>query len=658
MKFILTILFLFSIAYGQMNYYVANNGSDSNDGLTPATAWQTLSKVNSSTFNAGDSILLKRGDSWNERLNIASSGSAGSPIVVGAYGTGVKPLITGLQTLTGFVNTSGNIWTVTASNAVANLNTVLVDGKIRAKGRYPNASAANGGYLAFQSGTQTSITSSNLTGTPNYTGKECVVRTSSWVLDVVKVASQSSSTLNFSTALTYNPTTFGGTGFFFQNDSSFLDIAGEWCIDSTTNRFQIYSLTDPSGNVQVSTIDTLIWLRQKNYLIFDSISFEGANKTAFQLDTSNHITVKNCTINFSGTNAFTGLKSIGTIISNDSIQNSLNSVAYLRQFDPYTPTVNTCDSTTIDGNYIKNTAVYPGMGLNAQGRYTALFVIGAATTIKNNTIDSSGYIPIQFNGVNSIIDSNYVSNFCFVKDDGGGIYTVIGAYIPSDYNIGSVIKKNIVVNGVGATSGTNVIHPSACIYLDNYTKGVTVDSNFLYVGNQAALMLNEADSNILTNNTIINNDTYVVKIVGNNSFFPSGNTFKFNKVYSTSPLVYTMYRSFGTTLGDFDSNYYSRPSNEYLSLQLNNKDYNLTDWQRASGKDLNSHITPPSISKGVAPLIVYNPTLSDSTIYFTGYKRSLDGTDYSGSITLPPFSGAILFEYIPPYKSTLYKHYR
>ena len=182
MRLIVTILLFISLSANATNYYVANAGNDSNNGLTLATAWKTISKVNSSTFNAGDSILLNRGDSWNEKLTLTSSGSAENPIVVGAYGSGVKPLITGFQTV--ILTNVGNIWSGTFPNAVANLNTVLVNGKIQAKGRYPNASAANGGYLTFQSGTQTSITSSGLTGTPNYIGKECVVRTAAWILAI------------------------------------------------------------------------------------------------------------------------------------------------------------------------------------------------------------------------------------------------------------------------------------------------------------------------------------------------------------------------------------------------------------------------------------------------------------------------------------------
>ena len=68
-------------------YYVADAGSDSNNGTSPFTPWQTIAKVNSSTFQPGDSILFNRGDTWREQLTVSSSGSPGNPITFGAYGS-------------------------------------------------------------------------------------------------------------------------------------------------------------------------------------------------------------------------------------------------------------------------------------------------------------------------------------------------------------------------------------------------------------------------------------------------------------------------------------------------------------------------------------------------------------------------------------------
>ena len=71
----------------------ATNGNDGNTGLSESTAWKTIAKVNASKFNPGDQILFKRGGSWSENLTFPSSGSAGNPITVGAYGSGNAPII-------------------------------------------------------------------------------------------------------------------------------------------------------------------------------------------------------------------------------------------------------------------------------------------------------------------------------------------------------------------------------------------------------------------------------------------------------------------------------------------------------------------------------------------------------------------------------------
>ncbi|WP_319548763.1 right-handed parallel beta-helix repeat-containing protein [Desulfogranum marinum] len=77
-------------------YFVAKNGNNNSSGLTAASAWATISKVNKSRFSPGDRILFKRGDTWKEQLVIPSSGSAsGGSITFGAYGTGNKPVIDG-----------------------------------------------------------------------------------------------------------------------------------------------------------------------------------------------------------------------------------------------------------------------------------------------------------------------------------------------------------------------------------------------------------------------------------------------------------------------------------------------------------------------------------------------------------------------------------
>jgi len=82
-----------------INYYVDfTSGNDANQGTSPATAWKTIDKVNNemNNFVAGDSILFKRGETWNgERLYSSThpSGNMNNPIVYSTYGNGAKPII-------------------------------------------------------------------------------------------------------------------------------------------------------------------------------------------------------------------------------------------------------------------------------------------------------------------------------------------------------------------------------------------------------------------------------------------------------------------------------------------------------------------------------------------------------------------------------------
>ena len=98
-------------------YYVSPNGDDSNDGLTPETAWRSLGKVNSAlawefgsdfdtkaypelqwaaehlgewiTLKAGDVVLFERGGLWRGLLPTVSG------VTYSAYGEGAKPEIWG-----------------------------------------------------------------------------------------------------------------------------------------------------------------------------------------------------------------------------------------------------------------------------------------------------------------------------------------------------------------------------------------------------------------------------------------------------------------------------------------------------------------------------------------------------------------------------------
>lgn len=89
------MMILCATSVGAQTYHISNNGNDTNDGLTPQTAWRTVEKVNQSEFVAGDEVLFESGGVWSGSLWAKGSGTKENPIKIGCYGDGEKPIING-----------------------------------------------------------------------------------------------------------------------------------------------------------------------------------------------------------------------------------------------------------------------------------------------------------------------------------------------------------------------------------------------------------------------------------------------------------------------------------------------------------------------------------------------------------------------------------
>ena len=101
-------------------YYVSPTGSDSNNGTSPGSAWQSVTKVDDTNFSAGDQILFQDGGNWYGSLNATSSGTTSQPIVYGSYGSGTDPTFWGSNVVSAasFQTVSGTTYSYASSTAV------------------------------------------------------------------------------------------------------------------------------------------------------------------------------------------------------------------------------------------------------------------------------------------------------------------------------------------------------------------------------------------------------------------------------------------------------------------------------------------------------------------------------------------------------------
>lgn len=91
-------------------YYVSNSGDDSNDGLSPKSAWCSLERVSNTKLEFGDGVFFERGSCFRGQINVQSG------VTYAAYGKGAKPKLYGSEfsladpSLWEIYDKSKNIW--------------------------------------------------------------------------------------------------------------------------------------------------------------------------------------------------------------------------------------------------------------------------------------------------------------------------------------------------------------------------------------------------------------------------------------------------------------------------------------------------------------------------------------------------------------------
>ena len=642
MKYYLTILFItVSLIASGTDYYVKNGGSDSGAGTSDGTAWETITKVNTEwsngTFAAGDNIYFNRGDTFSGTIVISESGTSGNPITIGAYGTGDKPILTTLATLSSWTdNGDGRYYATTSTDAQTNM--VIVDGEPVGMGRYPDS----GTNLTLTSPTANQITCTGIGDSPDWEGAELVISKTDYNLDRTLCTDHTGDVFTF-TNLGTSVTPLAGRYFFIQNDLRCVTSENEWYHDYSANRLYIY------GNPSTKTVQ----IATKNYIIDNSGGYD-----FITIDNLDLIGSISNIIHYGGT----GSARSWTVTDCNISYAGLRGI-YLNLGADFIATGNTITHCHDDGIYVRmsgsiiknNTISYIGMiagalyyssGWGIHARVGA----GYTSVIDSNTVSYTNHVGINSAGDGTqYVRYNFVNYPVHVIDDGGGIY--IDGH---SSGVTRIIDHNIVLNsGTGAPADVAMARG---IYLDGNAGEASVTYNVIAHCRSAGIFNGGGINNTYTNN-LVYDASYSFFVQDYSSWggnVPTGLTLENNIFFAKettqmSALIYLTSVQLDALFTSADYNYYARPINQGVDDDLFLRSgggveyYTLAEWQTATGQEVNSNnCLAGTVSSSDDIHFIYNETTDTKYYSLSSTMKDVTNTEYSGVISLSPFSGKVL----------------
>jgi parallel beta-helix repeat protein len=264
---------------------------------------------------------------------------------------------------------------------------------------------------------------------------------------------------------------------------------------------------------------------------------------------------------------------------------------------------------------------------NPQASYIGINISGQNNTVQYNTVDTTGYVGIFFLGGPNLIKNNTVDYFCYLKDDGGGIYTCAAAIDGTDKKsegiaMGIYLDEN---TGMIEVSGNTVAHCTTGIFLQDAHE-VVVRGNTLYDNGSQISVRHALAKGALRNNEI------------------SGNTAVAARKDQTVLLLSSAVPADVSSFTRIHDNSYSAPSGGVFYktvVHQNNQNVQdkgaLGDWQSKYGKDVNS---VQSTSGGTR--FEYNAGKTAKSISLDAVYKDAGGKTYQGQVTLDPYSSKIL----------------
>jgi parallel beta-helix repeat protein len=639
----------------------ATGGKDTNDGLTPQTAWKTAERASTEKLSPGDRLAFKRGEVWHETFHIAWSGSQQAPIVITSYGSATEPpVFAPTQAVTSFNAEANKIY---SASLTTKPRQVVVDGVRLRFAHFPND-----GYLSVDQNevapdggvAKTSFLDNDLTQSADQlVGATVLMRGDRWQLytSVVSAYSNHRVTLYDDPNDAYDPLRGMGSirkdmGYILANKLWMLDAPGEWFYDAAAQKLYLRLVgdADPSSHqVEISPDKHGIELASANHIIIDGLGVRHAGQDGVDILKSDGIHVRNCSVENSGMyGVHVDQPPAAAVIELDHNVIRTSNFAGIS----LSAAEHTEQNVVIRGNRVEDTGSDFPVASGAAygwGYGTGIYLTGGGALVEENVVQSAGYSCALLIGTDHQVLHNNLQKCCLLFDDGGGIY--VGG-TPKNVGSGHVIRGNTVVDSMGNKDGTSSSTTAGQgIYIDVDAHDVVVEDNTI-VNTDWGLQLHVTHNNTLRGNTVFASRRSGLfasagchdNVVEQTVFFSA----------SGAPAIHEAYDSAVTVAQvTYNKNRYwhqegKRPMRRKIGTST--QEYTLEEWRAATGFDALStdlatayHVSPDQNDPADDAQILLNPTSTERSVDLgnTTYC-DLNDAEVSGTVIVPPFSSKVL----------------
>ena len=631
-------------------YHVSTSGNNTADG-SQSTPWQTVAYAASKTAS-GDQVLLKRGEIFRENNITMPSG-----IILGAYGTGAKPVVSGAVEITGWTSWAGHtgIYYAPVSSKIENL---FVNNKLMLIARYPNTGwiLTTGNDAASRIVSATEITA-NPRNAANY-WNDCRMRWRhwNWYYDIRIVQSY---TANGTFTLAGSPIQGDGNGatgwgFYMDGKLSELDTAGEWFYDAPAGRVYLY----PPAGIALSQalVEGMTATKGLNVsaATVQNISVRHYTKSGIDLDWRS--TIDNCLFEGIGSDSGGSVitenwNSSGTKITHCLFRNNLNNaIAVIKDGGNHTESL-------IEFDTIQNNGIVPGYG--GKGSWHGVGVLqyaGNNLRVRYCRFDSTGYAAILFGSPGNTAEYNFINHALTTMVDGGAIYTNCDS---------TTFFRNIILNTIGSWAGSPFLIENAAgiwpEFLSHFKGQRIIGNTCAYNHRGSGIFLPNNFYSVIKDNVLYDNANgmHVEGGFYTNDNLPMHDSIANNVFYTIMSGRYAFSYRPEYNYGVISGNYYCNPSTDNVIGQAEAPPGNVwntvahtlawwpanwTQYDRTAKTDpiKRAASVPANQLRGTSKL-VYNDDIITKVIPLdNGIYVSLDNQQISGSVTLAPFSSIVL----------------